>query len=177
VRATAWWWKELISGAPSPTQPARRLSGSTSSSCEFDPVDHVRARVGVLGGHVLREGAAVGDGEHLAAAADAEDRHALLERRLGDADLERVVLGRDRVDGGVALLAVVARIDVLAARQDHAVQVLEQLVDVAGRGVTGQGDHERARGGERLAEVALHGDQQGIGQLERDADLGATGHA
>ena len=126
--------------------------------------------------HVLGEGAAVGDGKHLAAAADAEDRYALLERSLGNADFERVVLRRHRVDRRVALLAVVARIDVFAAGEHHAIKILEQLIDVAGRGIPRQGDHERARGGERLAEVALDRNQQWIGQLERDTDAGATRH-
>jgi hypothetical protein len=91
----------------------------------LDPVDHVRVRLGVLRGDVLCEGAAVGDRQDLAAAADAEDRDALLERGMGDAELEGIVLGRDGVDRRVRRLAVVRRIDVLAARQHNAVKVFE----------------------------------------------------
>ena len=142
----------------------------------LDPVDHVRVRVGVLRRDVLREGTAVGDRQDLAAAADAEDRDALPERGTGDAELEGVVLRRNGVDRRVGRLAVVRRVDVLAAGQYDAVEVLKQFVDVTGRRIARQGDHQGTRGGERLAEVSLDGDQQGIGQLKRDADAGTTGH-
>ena len=73
-------------------------------------------------GHVLVEGAAAGDVEHLRAAADAEQGHALPDAGLGDGQLPGVPVGR--VDVRLRMLgrAVDGGVDVAPAGDHKAVK-------------------------------------------------------
>ena len=81
-----------------------------------------------LVGQVLVKRSAEGDVEHLDAAADAQHGHVALHRAAGERDLERVAQRVDVVGGLVGLGAIGGGIHVVAARQDEAVDSVQQLV-------------------------------------------------
>ena len=73
-------------------------------------------------GHVLVQGAAAGDVEHLHAAADAEQRLVQPDGGVGDSEFPGVAVGRVRTGLGVLRGAVDGRVDVAPAGDDDAVE-------------------------------------------------------
>lgn len=86
------------------------------------------------------------------------------------------MLGGHGVDGGVALLAVVGRIDILATRDEEAIKVSQQVGNIGNRRVARDCNHDRTGFGHRRTQITLDRDQHRIGELEGDSNAGAAGH-
>jgi acyl-CoA reductase-like NAD-dependent aldehyde dehydrogenase len=105
---------------------------------------------------VLYQGAAERDVQHLHAAAQREHRQIELDGGEAHRDVEIVVRRHDAVQGVVVgLLAVPARVDVAAARQQHTVEVLQHGEGVLRELLDGRHQHRDATGSRHRAAVGL----------------------
>ena len=111
---------------------------------------------------MLVEVSAEGHVEDLHSAADAQVRHAALDRSAGQRDLEVIALTVGRLDARLGLLAVAARVEVGAADQEQAVDAVEQRLGDPHR--SGPGRARPLAHGPRV-DGQKHG--SGAGRLDR----------
>ena len=132
--STPWWWCDVMSNSSSWVM---RLSRRVAR--DHDGVRGARAGSGAMRrevepvAEVLLERAAEGDVDHLHPTARAEHGHVPLAGEQGERDLELVADPQRRIIGGMRLAAVQRRVEVAAARQEQAVDQVEQatgIVDV-----------------------------------------------
>ena len=100
--------------------------------------------------HVLVQRAAPAHVQHLHAAADRQQRHALGHGRAGDGQVPGVADRPGRLGLRVARLAVPGRIDVRAARHDQAVQVRDRQAGLVGVPAGRQQDRPAAAAAHRV---------------------------
>jgi hypothetical protein len=118
---------------------------------------------------VLVQGSAGGNVDHLHTATDPEHRHSALGRELEELHLGLVAGGIDAVSPGVSLGSITSGIDVAAAWQDEAVDMLDD-----GRGGAGRQQHDIRAGNLHRVDVllihAMAGDLAAAKKPARDPD-------